>query len=62
MQIVGKTKSDIKSGLKHPIALLLFGMLFAAFLFPMIASFLGKTKASGGVLSRIIPQKFTKTA
>ena len=62
MQVVSKTKSDIKSGLKHPVALLFFGMLFAAFAFPMIAGWLGKLKAKGGAVSKVIPTSFTRSA
>jgi hypothetical protein len=62
MEVVSKTKSDIKSGLKHPVALFFFGMLFAAFLFPMVATWLGKLKAGGGTVSKLIPTSFTKAA
>lgn len=62
MEIVNKTKSDVKAGLKHPVALFFFGMLFAAFLFPVIAKMLGGLKAKGGVLGNVIPASFTKTA
>ncbi len=62
MQVVAKTKSDLKAGFKHPVALFFFGMLFAAFLFPTVASQLGKLKAKGGTLSKIIPTSFTKAA
>jgi len=62
MEVVSKTKSDIKAGLRHPVALFFFGMLFAAFLFPMVATWLGKLKAGGGALSKVIPASFTKTA
>jgi hypothetical protein len=59
---IAKTKSDIKAGLKHPVALLLFGMVFAAFAFPMIASWLGKVKAKGGTFANLIPAKFASGA
>jgi hypothetical protein len=61
MDILGASKSDLKDGIKHPVALFIFGMLFAAFLFPMIAKQLGVLKAKGGTLSKIIPAKFTTT-
>lgn len=56
---VASTMSDVKAGIKHPIALFLFGMLFAAFLFPMIAVALGKLKAKGGIWGTVVPGKFT---
>jgi hypothetical protein len=62
MQLLSKTKSDVKSGLKHPVALFFFGMLFAAFLFPMLASWLGKLKASNPTIGKVIPASFTRTA
>lgn len=62
MEAITQTKSDIKAGIKHPVALFVFGMLFAAFLFPMVAMWLGKIKAKGGAASKLIPMKFTRTA
>ena len=62
MEVVSKTSADVKAGLKHPVALFLFGMLFAAFLFPTVAKFLGAQKAKGGALSKVIPGSFTRTA
>jgi hypothetical protein len=62
MEAISATKSDIKDGIKHPVALFVFGMLFAAFLFPFIATQLGKLKARGGAASKLIPMRFTRTA
>ena len=62
MEIVSKTKSDVKSALKHPLALFFFGMLFAAFLFPMVAGALGKLKTSSPTLGKLIPDSFTKAS
>lgn len=62
MQVVAKTKSDIKAGLKHPVALFVFGMIFAAFLFPMVAKWLGALKAKGGTLGSVIPSSMTRSA
>jgi hypothetical protein len=62
MQVVAKTKSDIKAGLRHPVALFFFGMLFAAFLFPMVARWLGVLKAKGGPVAAVIPAAFTRSA
>jgi hypothetical protein len=62
MEVVSKTKSDIKAGFKHPVALVLYGMLFAAFVFPMVAKWLGGVKAKGGAVANLIPASFTRTA
>jgi hypothetical protein len=62
MEVIGKTTADIKSGFKHPVALFLFGMLFAAFLFPPVARMLGGWKAKGGTVSKFIPNSFTRSA
>ncbi len=62
MDVVNKTTAQVKAGVKHPVALFLFGMLFAAFLFPTVAKFLGTQKAKGGALSKVIPGAFTRTA
>lgn len=60
--VVGKTKSDLRTVVKHPVFFVLFGMVFAAFLFPMIATWLGKVKAKGGALSKVVPNAFTRSA
>ena len=62
MEIVSKTKDNVKAGLKHPVALFFFGMLFAAFLFPMVAKWLGTLKAKGGPVAAVIPSSFTRSA
>jgi hypothetical protein len=62
MNVIGDTKSDIKSGFKHPVALFLFGMVFAAFLFPPVARMLSTWKAKGGTVSKLIPNSFTRSA
>lgn len=62
MEVVNKTTSDVKAGLHHPVALFIFGMLFAAFLFPPIARMLGNVKAKGGTASKFIPGSFTRMA
>ena len=62
--VVCKVKSEgnavmtfVKS---HPVAAVLFGMVFGAFLFPMVARFLGKVKASRpNDVGKVIPGKFT---
>lgn len=61
--VVGKVKSEggavvtfVKS---HPVAAVVFGMLFGAFLFPMLSSMLGKLKAKGGLWDKVIPGKLT---
>jgi len=62
MKVLSDVKSNVKAGFKHPVALVLYGMLFAAFLFPMISGWLGKVKAKGGVVANLIPTKFTRSA
>lgn len=60
MNPVATTKSDVKGIFKHPIALLVFGMLFAAFLFPLIGGWLYNLKAGGNAtLANLIPSQFT---
>jgi hypothetical protein len=63
MNPVAKVKSGasgVVSGFRaHPIAWFLFGMVFSAFLFPVVARFLGGLYMKGGVWSKIIPQRFT---
>ncbi len=59
---LGKAKTDIKAGFRHPVALFFFGMLFAAFLFPIVAKWLGTLKAKGGALSNVIPASFTRAS
>lgn len=51
--VLKKTKSDVKSVFAHPVWYLLFGLLFAAFLAPMIMGWLGSLKAKGGVFAYI---------
>jgi len=62
METVSAAKSDIKAGVKHPVALFVFGMLFAAFVFPMLARWLGSVKAKGGTAAKLIPGAFTRSA
>jgi len=51
--------SEIKA---HPVIIVLFGMVFAAFAFPFIARQLGAIKAKGGPLAAVIPGGFTRSA
>ena len=56
------TKDEVKMVATHPIGMFLFGMLFAAFVFPLVAKMLGSWKAKGGTASKFIPNAFTRTA
>jgi hypothetical protein len=64
MNPVSKAKSEVSSALgfvkSHPIAAVLFGMVFGAFLFPILARFLGNLKARGGIAAKVIPGAFTR--
>lgn len=54
------TKSVLSEVRHHPIAMLLFGMVFGAFLFGPVASWLGRVKSSGSVFGKVIPGFFTR--
>ena len=56
------TKDEVKMIVSHPVGMFVFGMLFAAFVFPIVAVMLGKWKAKGGTVSKLIPTKFTSAA
>lgn len=61
MALVSKTvstaKDKVRSVFHHPLWYLVFGLLFVMFLFPLVASLLGKLKFAllnrGGVLASV---------
>lgn len=63
MNPVAKVKSgssSIVSFVKsHPFAALVFGVLFGAFVFPFVATQLGKLRARGGLFAKI-PDSFVR--
>lgn len=66
MRAVSKATEGARSVLgeikRHWVWMILFGLLFAAFLFPIIAKWLGTLKAKGGTVAKLIPAAFTKAS